>query len=151
MKFLEPKNLEVTTTLVQPTPEPGGIITIPEHARLFHVPTNEGYEDYYQIVEVKTPVPNIILVSHRIFAHLRPGGLWWMKEFGYRPYKKDLTMLLEYYARPWPLWALLCGMQKMRRVWWYLLRVTYKRLWHIWGEGLEFRWRNIRLGPGKKN
>ena len=75
-----------------------------------------------------------------------------LRELGYRFVWGDPSMRRSFYARPWPLWAVLRLHQKMCRAFWETLKILY---W--WGAihkvtppGRATRLRDLRLGPGRE-
>ncbi len=100
------------------------------------------------MVEFEDPMPRVILVTDRL---LRQWDLEApsFEELGYVEYDRSALMRATCYARkPWSylirvtLW--------LKAQCWRFVPLTYGRLWHFdpWTGGYEFKWRNIRLGPG---
>ena len=67
------------------------------------------------------------------------------EQLGYR--LVDLDSLVYYYARPWPLWAVLRTRVKIRGGFWWLLRWMHTHGWFYLdrSEGVPFRWRDVRI------
>lgn len=72
-----------------------------------------------------------------------------LEELGYRFVKEDLAWGRCYYARPWPLWAVLRLYQKGRETFWAVAGWLYHHgVFHFrTPEQMRKRWRDLGLGP----
>lgn len=73
-----------------------------------------------------------------------------LQELGYRFVKKDIPWDRAFYARPWPLWAVLRLNRKVRDAFMAMAGWLYHRgVFHFrTPENLCVRWRDLGLGPG---
>jgi hypothetical protein len=72
------------------------------------------------------------------------------EQLGYRFVDRTPSMMVSYYARPWPLWAVLRLRVKVRDGFWRVMRWMESHGWlHLAsGDGARFRWRDVRFGRG---
>lgn len=72
-----------------------------------------------------------------------------LRELGYRFVTADLSMRQSYYARPWPLWAMLRLWRRCLDGHWGILAWLYRHgVFHFrTPEGVCKRWRDLGLGP----
>jgi len=74
------------------------------------------------------------------------------RALGYRLVSRDPVCRAGIYARPFMLWALLRTWECVKRAAWRSLRWLYEHgAFHLASpEGMIFRWRDVRLGPGAR-
>ena len=115
--------------------------------RSLHVSISYSKDGERRMIELED-TPRVILVTDRLLRQwdLKAPSL---KELGYVAYEKSALMRATYYARkPWVY--LIKATLWLKAQCWRFVPLTYGRLWHFnpWTGGYEFKWRNIRLGPG---
>lgn len=72
-----------------------------------------------------------------------------MEGLGYRQVRREPAMRAGLYAKPWPLWALLRGRGRLANWCWGILWwLSDRGVFHV-PEGVQFMWRNVRLGRGR--
>ena len=100
------------------------------------------------MVEFEDPMPRVILITDRLLRQWDPESPS-LEELDYVEYDRSFSMRATYYARkPWVY--LIKATLWLKAQCWRFVPLTYGRLWHSdpWTGGYEFKWRNIRLGPG---
>ncbi len=93
-------------------------------------------------------IPRVIEVADKAMYQWDPEAPS-LEELGYRKYANQIVSRTSLYARrPWVY--LIRGALWLRARCWWLMRLTYARLWHVdpWVGFYGLKWRNIRPGPG---